>query len=673
MSMNVGELLVTASGDTRDAQQGLDAVAGQLVEVQKEAKETGTQLRVISGGLTEVGQRSAPSAAAGLDKVSDGSKRARGELRAVATAVAAVGGEAGGALGKVVSLGSMLGSSFAMGGAIGLGVGAVVSGVQMLATSMREAAAESRQLQALNDVLGVTERDVRNVERAFSMAGNELDRAVVQKLIATTREAGISTVEIAAMAGEIKRIQDLTGMDAAGAAAKIAAEKQKQAGDEYIKNLKETAKAREDQASGVSQWQREIEDGTKKDVAALDGVRVKLDEVTKTHARAVAQYGYESDAAQQALNEKRRLFDERDRLEKRLAEASALRARLTTQDEIDEGQKSADAFVADYTKRRAATEAEARRLAAERKQKATEEKRVAEEIETARRDAFHRTKILAAQAAEDKKAEIDALADYEIAKLDELAAKHVELEGRVAAQVDAINAKRATDKAKADSDAAKALAKQQKEAKDALDRTMKKADDAKEKAGVAGVQAGTAFIGGIKSAIQNDDPLAVFKGLLSGLGTIFSATGNPIAGAAMSGFGGLFHSGGMIGTGGQRIPRYHSGGMIVAHRGVMLPQPGPGEVPIMGQAGEGVLSRRGVAAAGGPQAVRAYNEGRPAPSGAISINNYQTVAFDPRSFERVTGRTVEPAQYRRGVSRADSKALAGMRRRVRPPRSGMLR
>lgn len=668
MSIQVGELLVKASGDTRDAQSGLEAVVAQLAEVQKEAKEGTAQLRLIAGGLTDVGGRAAPSAAAGLEKVGTGAKNAKGHISAAAQAVSLLGGESAGAVGKVAGLAGNLTTSFAMGGAIGVGIGAAVSGVQMLATSMREAAAESRQLQALSDVLGVTERDVRNVERAFTMAGNELDRSVIQKLIATTNEAGISTVELAAMAGEIKRIQDLTGMDAAGAAAKLAADKAKAAGEDYIKSLKAQAKAREDQQAGVSAWQRTIEDGTAKDQAALDGLLPKLDAVTKAHGRAVALYGHESEEATKLRNEQRAMFDERDRLRANLTDASKIRGQLETQDEIDEGNKRADAYLAEVARKRAAAEADARRREAERKREAAEEERTQKTIAQAKFDSGHKVRLLEAQAAEDKKAEIDALADYEIAKAEAVAAEHVELAESSAAQIVAINAKRETDKAIIDREAAKEAKKNIKEAKREADKALKDTQGAQ----VAGIQAGSTFAQGLKAGIQSGDVTSVVKGLFSALGGLLTATGTPVAGAGLSAFGGLFHDGGMVGTGGKPLPKYHSGGMIVAHRGVMLPQPGPGEVPIMSQLGEGVLSRRGVAAAGGPQAVRSYNEGRAPAAGATATTTYQVMAFDPRSMAEVIGSTVEPAQYRRGVSRADAKLLAQQRRQIRAPRSGRL-
>src|SRR5690606_3562864 len=164
----------------------------------------------------------------------------------------------------------------------------------------------------------------------------------------------------------------------------------------------------------------------------------------------------------------------------------------------------------------------------------------------------------------------------------------------------------------------------------------------------------------------------LFRSIFTGIGAIASVIpGGQLAGTILSGFGGLFHDGGMVGVDGRKkaLPRYHDGGMIVAHRGLMLPQPGPGEVPIMAQLGEGILSRLGVATIGGPDVVRAANEGRPI-GGGPNVTTIYMQAFDPLSMLQVMASTVEPAQYRRGMSRQDSKTIAMMRRRISPPRAG---
>ncbi len=103
----------------------------------------------------------------------------------------------------------------------------------------------------------------------------------------------------------------------------------------------------------------------------------------------------------------------------------------------------------------------------------------------------------------------------------------------------------------------------------------------------------------------------LFSSLLGGAGT---NSGTGLGGLLGAGLGSFF---GPIGTaiggflGG--IFRFHEGGMIYAHAGLA-----PDEVPIIAQTGEGVLSRRGMAAIGGSGSLRAINRGD-APSGGNGI------------------------------------------------------
>lgn len=61
--------------------------------------------------------------------------------------------------------------------------------------------------------------------------------------------------------------------------------------------------------------------------------------------------------------------------------------------------------------------------------------------------------------------------------------------------------------------------------------------------------------------------------------------------------------------------KFHSGGMIRAHDGLAVD-----EVPIIAQTGEGVLSRRGMAAIGGERALNSLNNGQG--GGAVNVNVY---------------------------------------------------
>jgi len=117
--------------------------------------------------------------------------------------------------------------------------------------------------------------------------------------------------------------------------------------------------------------------------------------------------------------------------------------------------------------------------------------------------------------------------------------------------------------------------------------------------------------------------------ILPGPGTIIGAGVGFLAGGALGGLG-IWHKGGVIGPGGRNLAiasalmdggaqQFALGGLI--RRGIR------DDVPILAQAGEAILSRRGVEAAGGTQGVGALNDGRaPASPGLPTV--VQLVARD---------------------------------------------
>jgi TP901 family phage tail tape measure protein len=103
----------------------------------------------------------------------------------------------------------------------------------------------------------------------------------------------------------------------------------------------------------------------------------------------------------------------------------------------------------------------------------------------------------------------------------------------------------------------------------------------------------------IKDALkQLIKELITVKTLMSSIGGFFGGIGGF--------FGGLFHQGGTV--------KAHKGMPIRAHSGLATD-----EVPIIAQTGEGILSRRGMAALGGAGALNALNSGQGV-SGGINVN-----------------------------------------------------
>ena len=101
----------------------------------------------------------------------------------------------------------------------------------------------------------------------------------------------------------------------------------------------------------------------------------------------------------------------------------------------------------------------------------------------------------------------------------------------------------------------------------------------------------------------------IAKLLLIKLFTAMAGPGGSIFGVPV---GSLFHEGGMVGRQRRRV--------IKAHQGLA-----PDEVPIVAQTGEGVLSRRGMSALGGPESLKALNRGEEVKGGGVTINVNQVV------------------------------------------------
>ncbi len=100
-------------------------------------------------------------------------------------------------------------------------------------------------------------------------------------------------------------------------------------------------------------------------------------------------------------------------------------------------------------------------------------------------------------------------------------------------------------------------------------------------------------------------------------------------GAMFPGMIPFFHEGGMV---------YHKGGMIqpiLAHSGLA-----PDEIPIIAQSGEAVLSRRGVANAGGPAAIRRLNSGQ-SPTGGVMINIQPAITIKAWDMSDITNHKEE--------------------------------
>ncbi len=107
--------------------------------------------------------------------------------------------------------------------------------------------------------------------------------------------------------------------------------------------------------------------------------------------------------------------------------------------------------------------------------------------------------------------------------------------------------------------------------------------------------------------------------LLIKMFTAMAGPGGKIFGVAI---GSLFHEGGIVG-------KQHRG-FIRAHNGLA-----PDEVPIIAQTGEGILSRQGMRALGGPDNLKSLNRGEGSGAGGVTININQVIqAWDAQDVWR---------------------------------------
>lgn len=718
------------------------SAASALRETTTAAKEMATPaipaaVKTWEPPLKEAGQaatetaRRVSQAGKAIEETSRKAVPLQRRLASVAQGMSTVAGAAGSATGKLGSFATSMigifGSGGLLAGGIGVGIGLVASGLGTLVSRMQEAARESRQLDALHDILGVASGEVDKLRQRFRDLGADIDQRVAVQIMRAGREAGIATREISEMAAEIARLGDLMGGDFSGAASRV------------FSDMAQRSRELREGMHAVRDALAELETGEAYDLTLQRGERVLelLQDQERNAEALIEQRREELRIAEEAWKTAQARRDAEaltpSQAAARLREAEAELESIRQQIEAEE-----DLLVRYQLAKDAA--GQARKAEEDRARAIREAAALAERRMEASLALENQARVIQAQLANDRRAELTALAEeeirlqrraveqrmlseeafaqWEVARREQLARDLAAIDAEVEAEhrerlraieelrveasgdqvalarftaeqeieaekekVDGIRytweefyAWREAREAKLQADISRiraAEAKANRKEREAARRELERKIADEEKMQVAGINAGTSFVAGFRRAIESSDPEALFSALFTGIGGILSVVpGGQVAGAVFGGIGRIFHEGGVVGEDGRQIPRYHDGGMIVAHRGMLIPEPGPGEVPILAQTGEGILSRKGVAAAGGPAAVRAFNEGRPPPAQVVAGPTVYIQAFDPQSTQEALARVWEPAQYRRGMSRQDGRVAAMLRRRVSQPRSG---
>lgn len=215
------------------------------------------------------------------------------------------------------------------------------------------------------------------------------------------------------------------------------------------------------------------------------------------------------------------------------------------------------------------------------------------------------------------------------------------------------------------------LADEQRQRREAQQRALEEAAREAERAQQVGLSIGESITQGFKSAFEAES----FRDVLRSIIGIFSRVASLIPGGQLAGgvsgiFAGLFAKGGLIegpgtGTSDSILARVSRGEFVATADTVKK-----FGVEFFERLNEGfidlsVLPRY---AAGGMVGSAPARDPAPVIGGQAPTVYIQ--AFDPQSTMDALAQVWEPAQYRRGMSRQDSKTIAMMRRRISPPRTG---
>ena len=206
------------------------------------------------------------------------------------------------------------------------------------------------------------------------------------------------------------------------------------------------------------------------------------------------------------------------------------------------------------------------------------------------------------------------------------------------------------------------------EAQKRMQEQLRREAEQEEMAAVqAGANIANAFVRGMRSVFDSEDFRSVLSAILSIVGAVVSiAPGGQAAGFGLQALASLiagFSEGGQVSgpgtsTSDSILVRVSDGEFITRASSVRK-----FGVDFFESLNEGILDVSKI-----PGYARGGLVGQ-APSASGGMTGPVQVyiqAFDPRSTEEALARIWEPAQYRRGVSRQDSKTMAMLRRRLAP-------
>lgn len=687
-----------------------------VVPIEGDARGFRRELLAARGAAAE----SSESITRALGRVGKALGDRQGDVKAVSGEFLRFGSSAASALGPVQGVVDTLLGALRSGGPLMVGLLGLATGVGLLASRLKDAREEARQLDALTQVTGITRRQIDELRESLERAGVSLSRLDASALAKVAREAKISREELEANARAIQALATLEGTSFANAAATFF---------EALRGpAEETRKAIEAIQTAIDQ----IRHGAEDPILAAGEARIQqLQEEREELRRTLRAYQEAEEEAYRAMiarpsRERQRAFAEATRRREE-AEAGPLGQRFTQGIE-QEIQAIEDRLVAYQLEREAAEEAA---KAEERRRMAAEERRKREAEEAAKAEARERqalqTALAAAEARGDAEEAIRLRYEARIRHLEELARKELiaerdlETEKKLAreqadrereallreslrrqedyelahrARLAAITESRLDDLEVARERELAAVQRQledeviaveeaerrkadireyyralrEKAAREEAEKVAKKEAEEAEKARKTeeqayahGIAISTALMTGLAEGAKQGDARQILRGILGVASMAASIFGGPVVGAAVGGlaslFAGFFRDGGYV-SGPRSSKRDNLLGRF--------------------EAGEFIVNREATARHRG--LLEAINAGLPpsllgaflgpaaaAPAASAAgggVTQVFVAALDPQQTADVLAQRLEPAQRQRGMTRQDEALVAQARPRL---------
>ncbi len=613
-------------------------------------------LRSTLANAERITKSATANISAAFDQVQYAAQNSTRSVRQIGGAITNLAGEAGGAVGHITKLGSTLTMSLA-GGPVALGLTAAGLAVTALVSKYGEAAKASEEAAARQKAANEeVQKSVEGIVAAMAkqakakqlqlFGSDESTATMMDQLEEQDKKLEDSERAVKKARTEWERWYNLHKQNPNDRTSKIEEERASKA-------LLKAEVARNAVKAERDKWKSEKFDAftqSQMDVEAFDNLlteQSKLDKPAKTSKTKTASTS--------AINQAE------------LAQYDVLiqRAQLLGDKEEEIKQKRLKALAA--LKQQTNLDPESRKIATSN-------------IEL---EATQAKAKLDKEAADKAKATQREITDYELSEAARRASitksKVDDLEAAQAQELEAVKRK-VEDEIVTEEEGRKRIAaireRYTKQIKDQQTAELKLSNDQQEKLSAqymtAGASAGTSLIHGMKESMQSGDVGGIAKGILGAAAGLLAAFGGPMGmgiGAGLNLFAGFFAEGGLIreGTHGTADDV-----LLWGSKGEFMQKASAVDkfgVRFMERLNEGVLDLSALPRHATGGMIGSTSVAASTVSG-IGETKVFVQAFDPSTTAQMLGQLLEPEQYRRGMTRADSKQISGLRRRIESPRSG---